>query len=228
MNIKEKNKVYRVYLKKGDERSKIRYNQQKNIVRNELKNAENNYYNELFENTKNSTYNLWKNLGPVINPKKKRRGDYINQIIKDGICMSDPHGIVNALNEYFCNNGNELQAKFTNTDDQYLTYLPDETMQNFFLQPISASQVKCEILKLNSKKSPGDDNIGATIIQLCPDVFSQNLSKLYNDSISKDEYPQPMNIARVIALYKKGKTISPIITVQLACYLVSIRYLKKI
>ena len=143
-------------------------------------------------------------MGPVINPKKKRRGDYINQILKDGKCMSDPHGIVNALNEYFCNIGNELQAKFTNTDGQYLTYLPDETMQNFFLQPISASQVKCEILKLNSKKSPGDDNIGTTIIQLCPDVFSQNLSKLYNDSISKDEYPQQMKIARVIALYKKG------------------------
>ena len=30
MNIKEKNKLYRVCLKKGDERSKIRYNQQKN------------------------------------------------------------------------------------------------------------------------------------------------------------------------------------------------------
>ena len=66
--------------------------------------------------------------------------------------MSDPHGIANALNEYFCYIGNELQAKFSNTDDQYLTYLLDEIMQNFFLQPITASQVKCEILKLNSKK----------------------------------------------------------------------------
>ena len=76
INIKEKNKLYRVYLKKGDERSKIRYNQQKNIVRNALRISETNYYNELFENTIDSTYNLWKNLGPVINPKKKRRGNY--------------------------------------------------------------------------------------------------------------------------------------------------------
>ena len=28
-------------------------------------------------------YSLWKNLGPVINPKKKRRDDYINKK-KDG------------------------------------------------------------------------------------------------------------------------------------------------
>ena len=148
-------------------------------------------------------------MGPVINPKKKRRGNYINKIIKDGKCMSDPHGIANALNEYFCNIGNELQAKFTNTDDQYLTYLPDDIMHNFFLQPITASQVKCEILKLNSKKSLGGDNIGAKIIQICPDVFSQNLSKIYNNSISKGEYPQQMKIARVMALYKKGEKYKP-------------------
>ena len=98
-------------------------------------------------------------------------------------------------------------------------------MHNFLLQPITASQVKCEILKLNSKKSPGDDNIGAKIFQICHDVFFQNLSKIYNNSISKGEYPQQMKIARVIALYKTGENISPIITVQLACYLVSIRYL---
>ena len=172
-------------------------------MRNALRIAETNYYNGLFENTKDPTYNLWKNLGPDINTKKKRRGNYTNKIIKDGKCMSDPHGIANALNEYFCYIGNELQAKFSNTDDQFLTYLPDEMMQNFFLQPITASQVKCEILKLNSKKSPGDDIIWAKIIQLCPNVFSQNVSKIYNDSISKGEYPQQMEIARVIALYKK-------------------------
>ena len=66
--------------------------------------------------------------------------------------MSDPHCIANALNEYFCNIGNELQAEFTDTDDQYLTYLPDEIMQNFFVLPNTANQVKCEILTLNSKK----------------------------------------------------------------------------
>ena len=66
--------------------------------------------------------------------------------------MSDPHCFANALNEYFCNIGNELQAEFTDTDDQYLPYLPHEIMQNFFILPIIANQVKCEILTLNSKK----------------------------------------------------------------------------
>ena len=86
--------------------------------------------------------------------------------------MSDPHGIANAQNEYFYNISNELKAQFTDTDDQYLNYLPDEIIQNLFLQPITASQVKCEILELNSKKSPGGENIGTKIIQPCHDVSS--------------------------------------------------------
>ena len=32
---------------------------------------------------------------------------------------------------------------------------------------------------------------------------------MYNDSISKGEYPQQMKVARVISLYKKGANTSP-------------------
>ena len=44
--------------------------------------------------------------------------------------MSDPHGIANALNEYVCNIGNNSKPSllFTDTYDQYLTYLPDPLM----------------------------------------------------------------------------------------------------
>ena len=86
MKIKEKNKLYRVYLKKGDERSKIHYNHQKNIVRKALRIADTNYYNDLFDNTKDSTYNLWKNLGPVINPQTKKRGYYIKSLKMGNVC----------------------------------------------------------------------------------------------------------------------------------------------
>ena len=36
------------------------------------------YYKQLFDDTQQSTYNLWKQLGPIINPNKKKRGSNIN------------------------------------------------------------------------------------------------------------------------------------------------------
>ena len=113
--------------------------------------SESFYYQELFENTKSSAYNLWKQLGPIINNKKKKRGNPINKIIKDGVTFSDAKGIANALNPYFCEIGQELQSKFPNTDQSFTNYLPVNTTENFFLQPITAHEIKLEILKLNPK-----------------------------------------------------------------------------
>ena len=86
-----------------------------------------------------------------------------------------------------------------------MNYMPVNIAENFVLQPITAHEIKLEILKLNPRKSSGDDNIGAKMIQTCPDVFVENLAKIYNNSITKGDYPYQMKIAKVIALFKKGE-----------------------
>ena len=88
-----------------------------------------------------------------------------------------------------------------------MNYMPANFAENFFLQPINAHEIKLEILKLNPRKSPGDDNIGATLIQICPDVFAENLAKIYNNSITRGDYPDQMKIAKVTALFKKGEKV---------------------
>ena len=90
-----------------------------------------------------------------------------------------------------------------------MNYMPANIAENFFLQLITAHEIKLEILKLNPRKSPGDDNIGAKIIQICPDVFAENLAKIYNNSITRGDYPDQMKIAKVIALFKKGEKFLP-------------------
>ena len=90
-----------------------------------------------------------------------------------------------------------------------MNYMPANIAENFFLQPITAHEIKLEILKSNPRKSPGDDNIGAKIIQICPDVFAENFAKIYNNSITRGDYPDQMKIAKVIALFKKGEKFLP-------------------
>ena len=40
---------------------------------------------------------------------------------------------------------------------------------------------------------------------MCPNIFAENLTKIFNRTIEKCEYPVQMKMAKVIALYKKGK-----------------------
>ena len=58
-------------------------------------------------------------------------------------------------------------------------------------------------------KAPGHDSIGTKIIHLCPEIFAENLSKLFNNSISQGVYPNAMKIAKVIALFKSGIKANP-------------------
>ena len=105
--------------------------------------------------------------------------------------------------------GEELQAQIPDSNGAFHNYLPDRIEQTFFLMPTTTETVQKEILKLNPKKAPGCDNIGAKILQICPNVFAENLSKIYNHAIEQGEYPTQLKIAEVIALYKKSERYKP-------------------
>ena len=91
----------------------------------------------------------------------------------------------------------------------YKEYLPARVMNSFFIEPICNDDVGLEIRHLNPKKAPGPDCIGGKLIQLCPDIFSDNLTKIYNRAIQTGVYPHDMKLAQVIALYKKGARHDP-------------------
>ena len=80
------------------------------------------------------------------------------------------------MNKHFCNVGEELQAQIPDSNGAFHNHLPDRIEQTFFLMPTTTETVQKEILKLNPKKAPGCDNIGAKILQICPNVFAENLS----------------------------------------------------
>ena len=82
-------------------------------------------------------------------------------------------------------------------------------MNSFFIEPICNDDDGLEIRHLNPKKAPGPDCIGGKLIQLCPDIFSNNLTKIYNRDIQTGIYPHDMKLAQVIALYKKGARHDP-------------------
>ena len=106
----------------------------KNLLRTCVQKSESLKYRELFENTKSPAYNLWKQLGPVINNKKKKKhGNLITKIIKDDVNVSDAMGIANSLIPYFCETGQELQSEFPNTDQSFTKYLPASTTEICFL-----------------------------------------------------------------------------------------------
>ena len=136
------------------------------------------YYDGLFQDTKTSSYNMWKNLGAIMNPNKKKLIFHINKLLYDGNIITDDKLISDSMNSYFCNIDIQLQQLMPKCGKAYIGYLPDRINNTFFLTPTDKEELKKkEIKKLNPRKSSGSDNIGARLIQLCPDIFADNLTK---------------------------------------------------
>ena len=129
---KNNHKLYKLYIWSGDEQTKSKYNKYKNMLRVCIREAENKYHQNLFEDTMSSSYNLWKNIGPIINPSKKKKLNNINKLIINGHSISDSKDISECMNNCFCNIGNDLQSVIPNTGDQYKHFLIGKSWKNIF------------------------------------------------------------------------------------------------
>ena len=78
-------------------------------------------------------------------------------------------------------------------------------MNSFFIEPIRNDDVGFEIRHLNPKKAPSPECIGGKLIEVCPDIFYNYLTKKYNRAIQTGAYPHAMKLAQVIVLYEKCK-----------------------
>ena len=77
ISIKHKNRLYKSQLLRLG-RQRLEYNTCKNLLRRCLKEAETKYYQDVFDSNKNSVYNIWKTLNPIINPKAGSKSTSIN------------------------------------------------------------------------------------------------------------------------------------------------------
>ena len=100
-----------------------------------IREAEKKYYQNLFEDTRSSSYNLWKNIGPIINPSKKKKLNNINKLVINGHSVSDSKDVSQYMNNFFCNIGNDLQNVIPNTRDQYKHFYRKELKEHFFYHP---------------------------------------------------------------------------------------------
>ena len=107
-SIRRKNNLYKASLTHHDNQKNETSKTYKNILRKCLKEAEVKCYDELFDNHKNSVYNIWKTLHPIINPKKGQSFTTINKLIIDQGVVVDKQQIAKSINDV-CNIGSKLK-----------------------------------------------------------------------------------------------------------------------
>ena len=123
--------------------------------------------------------------------------------------ITDKNEISNAMNDYFCSVGQNIANGLNKSNTNFQHYLKNRISETFFLKPIIEHDVLKEIEKIKINKSSGPDDIPNKLIKKSKYNLITPLSIIYNNIFTSAKYPDKWKLAKVIALYKKGRHSLP-------------------
>ena len=116
--------------------------------------------------------------------------------------VTDKQKIANEFNNFFVNIGPHLAANIINTRDP-LSYV-NTFLHSIVIHNISEYDVKHIILSLKSAAA-GCDNFPAYLGKQCINAYLTPLTYILNQSMTEGVFPDLLETARVIPLYKSGE-----------------------
>ena len=198
--IDKKNKLFSIKNKNKTDRNKKRYKIAKKHVEKVIKEEKNKYYKNLLENTNNNIKQKWEAIRLIINRKKTNHNN-----------CTIPNTV---LGQHYSTVAEKLAEKLPNLSKEdipstsKINQLSNTSKNKFSFNKIPERQIYELILKLDSTKGPGTDNLDIKSLKSIANIISKHLEVLFNDSLSTGIYPQCFKISKCIPIYK-GTPLDP-------------------
>ena len=203
-SIKHCSNLHKKHNERPNETRKLAWLSYKHELTNCIRAAETQYYRKLLVDHNNSCQNLWKIFVKIL--KKTNTKQNITKIKTGNETITNPTQITDSFNKFFTNIGKNLADSIDNEDPySFKKFLDKPILQSFNLCETSAPEIKYLMGKINPKKSTGSDDLPGIFINISAPLVAETLSKLFNLSICKGEYPDTLKIAKVIPIFKKGE-----------------------
>ena len=190
--------------KKSDTATNHLYKQFRNRVSIELKESKAKYFHNYFnENSKNIKL-LWTGIKSIISIKNSRV-NVINKL-KDtnGNLTTDSATMATVFNDFFVNVADGVTKRIPRSQKSPLDYLQNENPHSFFIAPSAPHEVSDIIDALKTGKSIGPNSIPIKLLKILSPRISAPLSLIINESFLSGVFPEKMQLAKVIPLFKKG------------------------
>ena len=110
-SIKRKHLLYQKYIFDSSEENKVVYKVFKNKLRSVIRKAETDYHKNGFNSKTQSMKEMWKELGNLLNTKKKSKGNSISKLSINNQEITKEKDIANALNNHSTKIGKNLADK---------------------------------------------------------------------------------------------------------------------
>ena len=165
----------------------------------EIDKEKDKYYKNLMKNTSTNVKKKWDALREIINRKKTEIP-----------CMISSNVLGKHYEDMAPNLADKLPkmttADLPSTSTKTSKELP--TKKKFEFRLLTEREIYETILKLDSNKGPGIDEIDIKSLKSIANIIAPHLEILFNHSISEGIYPQYLKVAKCVPVYK-GSPLDP-------------------
>ena len=208
VSIKYKHKLFKKYLNNPNDVNEAAWKRFRNLTNTLIKNSQETYYKNKIDCHNNSSKNLWKTFGTILN-KNKQTHRKIDNIKIGETTVNEPQKISESFNKFFSEVGTNLANKFANDKNyEYKTYLKNPADKSLLLYRINHNEIKEAISNLKNSNSSSHDEITSKFVKISSPILIPALEKIFNLSISLGVYPSSLKISKVIPIHKKGDSKS--------------------
>ena len=193
--MKERDRVHKLAVDKGDNNLFDTYKCMRNNVANVIKDKKTRYIHSMLEGTQVKEGNIWKAVN-LISGKNKYNNGIPSELQPDDI------------NKYFAQMGDKLAASFTNTVEPL--WKGSSSIYDFSMSSISEGEVFEHLIRLPDKSKTDVLGLNSKLLRLSSKYIHKSLTFLFNHSLKVGIVPDDWKKARVTPLYKgKGSKLDP-------------------
>ena len=189
------------------EQVKQRFKSYEKIVKKDIKEAKQRYFDQIFTAYKNDMKKTWKTINETLN-RNKKNSNVASILYHNGNVLSNAKDTANAFNVYFANIGknlaSEIEQNITDNAD-YTQYVSTPlTVIKLQFKCITDNDTQRAIDKLENKSSSGHDGISNKLLKLLKIELSKSLTLIINQMITTGIFPDSFKISKITPLFKKG------------------------
>ena len=167
--------------------------------------AKQNHHHNILSEHKGNSKKALEVINELAFDKKKTNIPPTKLIATLGDTITDQQSIAEEFNKYFVNIGKSMADSIvSDKPNNNINGKVNTTSNSFFLLPCSSQEVFDLIKKLQNKKAKRTLDIETKFIKYANPVLPVYLSELFNLCVKEGTYPDPLKIAEVIPIFKKG------------------------
>ena len=201
-SIRTKNKLFKQSLKYKNQISCFLYKNYRNLLTQIINASKKIHYSKFISKSTNKPKLLWKNINNILQYKSLNTKNIESIRDSDNILTQDPLEIGNTMNTFFSSIGTNLGKSCTPVlDDDYPENVKFHN-NNFFLQPMSNSEVLQILSNIDTNKSNPPDDPPNYFIKLAKSIITPVLTDLINLVFKTGTFPDKLKFANIIPIHK--------------------------